>query len=214
MRNIAVRISIAVVTFVVGTVAAFLIGPSRHHPRPQVIDRVSTQYAAPLKEERYSCDQSTPEVKWIFINCAPATAQGLTAQGWYYASVVIFYENGDWVRVPDTVRRDGEAFVFSRADSFGADVGKWEVNDDGTFKVTIENQRHFARDATETWLIGSNEAFLTKQAGWRLKIATRFLQIGDTQLVTGAREDGQSSLPLKQLFDPRRIRRDESEYVY
>lgn len=207
MRNIAVRISIAVLTFVVGTVATFWVGAITH--RPQAIKRISNQYAAPLNEECNSCDQATPKVKWIFINCSPL----MSAQGWYNASVVIFYENGDWIRVPDTVRRDGEAFVFSTTEGFGADLGKWEVNDDGSFKVIIETQRHLSRDATETWLIGANEAFLTEQAGRRTRIATRFLQIADSQLVTGAREDGRSPLAIKRLFDPCRIRRDDSGLV-
>jgi len=207
MRDIAIRLFIAVLTFVIGTVTVFWVRSNAPDLAPTQMDRVVAP-TAPLKEERGSCDRSTPKVQWIFINSSPEAAQG-----WYDASVVIFYENGDWVRVRDTVSREGAAFVFSTTDGYGAEVGKWTVNHDGSFTVVIETLRdHFwtvrAYPHTETWLIGDNQAFLTKEAGMpRPKVATRFIQIGDSQIVNGAREDGQSPLAIKQLFDPCRIRR-------
>jgi hypothetical protein len=208
MRNITIRLVVTVLAFVIGTLTTFWVRP---HPTPTQMDRVVALPAAPLKEGVSNCDPSTPEIKWIFINCSPQEAQG-----WFAARVVIFYDYGDWVRVGDTVSRKGTEFVFSTSEGYGAEVGKWTVNQDGSFTVVIETlQDHLwmvrAYPHTETWLIGASQAFLTKQAGLpRPRVATRFLQIGDTQLVNGAREDGQSPLAIKRLFDPCRIRRAES----
>jgi hypothetical protein len=208
MKYIAVRPAIAVLTFVIGVVTSFWVGSNQPHSRStKAVALVSARPTTPAADERGMCDQSTPEVKWIFINCEPQAAQG-----WYGASVVVFYENGDWVHVGDTVRREGDAYVFSTSDGYGAEVGKWKVNNDGSFTVVVEPHGHW-RDHRETWLIGDNQAFLTQQAGRRTKIATRFLQIGDSQLKTGTREDGQPPLAIKQLFDPCRIRHDESVAV-
>ncbi len=206
MRNLFTRLLIAFLTFVVGTATTLLVRSERHPPQ---VKQGQESAVAPgpvlLRAESNKCEEATPEVKWVFINASP-----VRAQGWYNARVVIFYENGDLIQVSDTVSRAGGDYVFTKSDVFEDEVGRWTVNDDGSFAVRFEisrRNRWLDGHAIDTWLIGDNAAYLTNQAGMpRRTIATRYLQIAFRQLVNGVREDGGFPIPVKQLFDPCRLR--------
>ena len=77
---------------------------NRHHPQPRAVDRFTTGLHRYRKSAQPKC--TTPQIRWYSSALLPP-GSGLVPRHRRY-----FRENGDWVRVGDIVRRDGDNFVF------------------------------------------------------------------------------------------------------
>ncbi|HVG31919.1 MAG TPA: hypothetical protein VM911_02520 [Pyrinomonadaceae bacterium] len=141
MPRLTVRIAVALLTFTIGVTVTFWLMRRRSteqaqipaHSVPPLIQRASEP---PARSENVCDDVPLPEVEKVYISYPLEKINRV----WYNAHIIFFYKNGDWVRLWDEVRREGDKFIISPPDGFHDEVGTWKKEDNGVITISIERR--------------------------------------------------------------------------
>jgi len=134
-------ILVFLLTFALGMTAAYWV---MHRRLVEATQSPVSVRQAPIERESAQnypgddiCKEPFPEVNSIYISDPLIRINRV----WYDAHVVFFYKNGDWVRVSDQVRKEGDKFIFSTPDGYLEEVGTWRKEDGRAIKISIEKRR-------------------------------------------------------------------------
>lgn len=137
MNRITFRIAITLLTFVVGVAAVSLWFFFRRNVAEKKIEPTKIEEPV-VKNEDEQAQEEMPKVKWLYISDPIKWQEEIFTQE---ASIVIFYENGEWGKFTPSIKKEGEFLEIGVAEGFSAEVGRWEEKANGLIIITIERRR-------------------------------------------------------------------------